>query len=471
MIEEIFGADNPSDGLSRQNGDRRGRVEGSKAMNSRQFLNRARTLLGEKAPVLESDVLRTYVSSVFDRRQRLLACAAGQETPLWIFDPDALLARARQFTEAFAREIPDFQAFFAIKSNNHPLVARTLVRFRLGLDVSSGRELEDALSCGCRRVVFSGPGKTDAELDLAVEHRDRVTVLLDSFGELERLERVARRQGGKATNAPAECIDAGVRLTTQEKGLWKKFGIPVRELNAFLRKAEAAQHVNLCGLQFHTSWNLGPAAQVRFLQKLGYCLGALGPEQCGRIEFIDIGGGYWPPLGEWVHRSATPQGRLLQALSPGMKLREHCRFPSQPIDGFARKVGQALRANIFPHVQCRIFAEPGRWLVNDCMHLLVSVVDKKARDVVIADAGTNNIGWERYETDYVPVLNLSRPSLRERRCLIFGSLCTPHDVWGYSYFGQGIEAGDVLLIPDQGAYTYSLRQQFIKPLAETVSLR
>ena len=104
------------------------------------------------------------------------------------------------------------------------------------------------------------------------------------------------------------------------------------------------------------------------------------------------------------------------------------------------------------------------------MHILLRVVDKKADDLVVTDGGTNIVGWERFETDYFPVINLSRPSLTERNCMIFGSLCTPHDIWGYGYFGEGIEPGDVLMIPSQGAYTYSLRQQFIKPLAKVVSL-
>jgi diaminopimelate decarboxylase len=87
---------------------------------------------------------------------------------------------------------------------------------------------------------------------------------------------------------------------------------------------------------------------------------------------------------------------------------------------------------------------------------------------VITDAGTNAVGWERFETDYFPVLNLSRPALSEKPCNVLGSLCTPHDVWGYSYWGEGIEIGDILLIPTQGAYTYSLMQNFIKPLPEVV---
>ena len=102
------------------------------------------------------------------------------------------------------------------------------------------------------------------------------------------------------------------------------------------------------------------------------------------------------------------------------------------------------------------------------MHLLLRVIDKKGTDLVITDGGTNAVGWERYESDYCPVLNLSQPAMEEKQCMILGSLCTPHDVWGYGYFGTGIEPGDILMIPDQGAYTYSLRQQFIKPVPEVV---
>jgi len=88
----------------------------------------------------------------------------------------------------------------------------------------------------------------------------------------------------------------------------------------------------------------------------------------------------------------------------------------------------------------------------------------KAPDLAVTDGGTNALGWERYESDYFPVLNLTRPSMTEKQCMVLGSLCTPHDVWGYAYWGETIKEGDILMIPTQGAYTYSLRQQFIKDL-------
>jgi diaminopimelate decarboxylase len=66
------------------------------------------------------------------------------------------------------------------------------------------------------------------------------------------------------------------------------------------------------------------------------------------------------------------------------------------------------------------------------------------------------------------VINLSRPSLKEIPVRVFGCLCTPLDIWGTSCFGREVLPGDILLIPDQGAYTYSLRQSFIKPIARVV---
>jgi len=431
--------------------------------NARIVLHKAAEILENVSPVLEDEVICAYVGSFLPQSQRYSDFSRRHGTPVYLFDEPVLLKRAEQFTTIFSRQIPGLRAFFAMKSNNHPAVANSLVKFGLGLDVSSGLELETALGTGCQHILFSGPGKTEAELDLAVANGEVVTLLLDSFGELDRLERVA-----KLRNA---VVRAGVRLTTEEKGLWRKFGVPLDKLASFLAKAQNLEHVRLCGLQFHTSWNLTPSSQVSFLIRLGERLATMKRQLVHTLEFLDIGGGYWPPRGEWLHFSATPQGRITQLVLPDVKQPDRYRYPAEPLEIFAREIGQTLRQHIFPHVDCEVFTEPGRWLVNDSMHIFLTVVDKKAEDLVIVDGGTNIVGWERFETDYFPVINLSKPSLTERNCFIFGSLCTPHDVWGYTYFGDGIEPGDILMIPSQGAYTYSLRQSFIKPLAPVFPLQ
>ena len=183
------------------------------------------------------------------------------------------------------------------------------------------------------------------------------------------------------------------------------------------------------------------------------------------LEFIDIGGGYWPSQGEWLQPAGTLEGGVRMALgqAAGPIDSHHC-LPATPIGEFAEKLGAAIYEHLFSVAPYRIFLEPGRWICHDAMHLFLSVVDKKAPDMVITDAGTNAIGWERFETDYFPILNLTRPSSHEKPCLVLGSLCTPHDIWGYMYFGKEIQPDDILMIPTQGAYTYSLRQNFIKPV-------
>ena len=104
------------------------------------------------------------------------------------------------------------------------------------------------------------------------------------------------------------------------------------------------------------------------------------------------------------------------------------------------------------------------------MHILLKVTDIKSPKKIITDGGINIIGWERFEEYYAPVLNLTHPSTTEIPCTIFGSLCTPDDIWGYSCFASRMEIDDILLIPYQGAYTYTFRQEFIKSLPNVVKL-
>jgi diaminopimelate decarboxylase len=189
------------------------------------------------------------------------------------------------------------------------------------------------------------------------------------------------------------------------------------------------------------------------------------------IEFIDIGGGYWPGEGEWLQFAGTEEGRSQKENSnkPG-PVCAHYQIPSTPLETFAQTLFKAINGHIFPWVKCRICFEPGRWICHSAMYIFFTVIDKKGHDLVITDAGTNAIGWERFEIDYFPILNLSQSGLVEKSCDILGSLCTPHDVWGYTYFGKDIGVGDLLMIPCQGAYTYSLGQNFIKPLPGVVKI-
>ena len=398
-----------------------------------------KSLLSQKTPLLPHEELHSFVEHYFSLRHRYLQVIEKHPPPLYILESTILKQRAYQFQKAFKEVFPEVSFYYAFKSNNYPEVAKILLQAEFGLDISSGNELEIALNLGANDIVFSGPGKTDQELSLATIHAEKVIFLIDSFGELHRLNKIAASHD--------KIVKAGVRLTTVESGLWRKFGISLGSLSDFWKDVTQCANVMFNGLQFHTSWNLSPEPQIDFIQALGKALERMPYQFRRNIQFIDIGGGYWPSQGDWLQPAGTPPGKILKALGKGgISPMIHHRLPSMPIEIFAEKLSTAIQKNLHCIAPLRVFLEPGRWICNDAMHLFVSVIDKKASDMVITDAGTNAVGWERFESDYFPILNLTRPSLNEMACDILGSLCTPHDVWGYSYWGKEIQPGDQLIV-------------------------
>jgi len=461
----------------------------------RQTVEQVQSILNQTTALLPDQELLDFVEVNFRKGRQFIHTIGGHLTPCYLFEPGTIISRAKMFRRTFQNHLPDTGFYFAMKSNNLPDISRTVLGCGFGLDVSSGAELQIALELGAEDIVFSGPGKTIQELDLAIANHEKVVVLMDSFTEMKRLEKRAARQG--------KIIRTGVRLTTEPHGLWRKFGIVSQDLQEFIQESKRYSHIRLQGLQFHSSWNMGPERQIAFIQELGSLIATLTPLEREMITFIDIGGGYWPEQGEWLQPGGTPQGILIKAVgmnhphlveksdkdanqksgvdsdvraggyatanSAQAPAYPHYLNPSMPIETFAVELSHAICDNIHNQISCRICFEPGRWICNDSMHIILKVVDKKYDDLVITDGGTNAIGWERFETDYCPILNISRPALTERECLISGSLCTPHDLWGYSYWGKDIQEGDLLMIPGQGAYTYSLRQSFIKAVPNVIA--
>lgn len=421
-------------------------------------------LLKQRASALAPDLLRTYLRSLLNKREILLESAGCFSTPQYFFDEPALAKSLSTFHEAFSKHLDRFRIFYAVKSNSFPGLCKYVSDAGHGLDVSSGLELTMALSLGCRNILFSGPAKTEPELNLAIQNRDKVTLLMDSASELERVSRLI--QGADFGGAP---LKAGFRLRGRHHGIWGKFGVPPEQFPNLFTRAMTIRNLDPQGIQFHTSWNMGPEAQVKMIERVGACVKALPENLQGRLKFLDIGGGYWPERGEWLNPQNTTSGKLMQILDPDFRFKpRHYYYPAKPLEVFAREITAAIRRQGRPLSGLEIFMEPGRWLSTPAMHVLLRVIDKKEATVVIADGGINLLGWERPLFEFIPLLNLTRPSLREFPVRVFGNLCTPLDIWGTTLFGEGVENGDVLLVPDQGSYTYSLRQSFIKPIARVV---
>ena len=142
---------------------------------------------------MRRDLIRTYLKSLLEKRDVLLESAGRFSTPQYFFDEPALAKSLSTFHEVFSKHLERFRIFYAVKSNSFPGLCKYVSDAGHGLDVSSGVELSMALSLGCRNILFSGPAKTEPELNLAIQNRDKVTLLMDSAGRVGKSGRIGSR--------------------------------------------------------------------------------------------------------------------------------------------------------------------------------------------------------------------------------------------------------------------------------------
>jgi diaminopimelate decarboxylase len=397
-------------------------------------------------------------------RARLLALSEEHQAPLYVFDGAQAGENLNFFKGLFKHEI-----FYAVKSNPYHQLLKTFVDAGVGLDVSSELELKRALAAGSSKIVATGPGKSDSFLDLLLQHRAKIFLQLDSIQELKTVSQKAKALGIK--------IDCGVRIIVDPQSTWNKFGVPFEELGEFFSDS----NVNIVGFHSHQSFNSSEKPYIDFLAKLCDWSGQkLNASQREAVRWIDIGGGLVPPYFEGVY-SWNKSCRMLfdtskivpKILADEYKPRYVCERYTR-LERILTKISKNWGKSVLPKFpNAKLFIEPGRALSYPAMHILLRVADKKAKQAVILNGGGNMIGYERYQyMAYVPTFNLTRFSeTQEQPMILYGALCTPEDIWGYYYYGTGIEKGDVILMPFQGDYTYTCAQpNFIFPIPEVVEL-
>ena len=439
------------------------------SVNIEQAAKNILKILQEK-PRHKKGNLLNVVRGIREKSAKIKRLAEIYGTPLYVVDGEALRKNIRNFSAAFRKYLPECRFFYAMKANHHPLVIKAVLKGGYGIDVSSGRELGIALAAGAKEILFSGPGKTTAEHALALKYNGRVTVNIDSFGELKRL--------GELAASVRKTIRAGVRIYLPFYGGWSKFGIPLDELKRFWAAAGKYKYIRLEGIQFHISWNRQPSKYVEMIKRISaYLKESFTAAQRSEIKFIDFGGGYFPDRAEgyypWTahYPGAWPGGKIVciadsyLGTTTGFKDKYYITT-ADPVEKFAKQISAAIGRHLKPLLDCDYYTEPGRIIVNDTMHVVVRITDCKRKGFVISDGGVNIIGWEYGESFYFPMVNLTHPSLKEIKCTVTGPLCTPHDTWGQYCYASKMEEGDLIVVANQGAYKYALAQNFIKPVPE-----
>ncbi len=353
--------------------------------------------------------------------KKLLTLAAMYPTPFYIFDKEELAKSCEKFKTIFGRYIPNSQFFYAMKANPHPWVLQEVARHGFGIDASSGRELKIAEKARAKKYIFTGPGKTHDELVYATSQKN-VTINIDSAKEIEKLATITARY--------KKPIEVGIRIYTNTHGYWNKFGIPLSALAACWQRCLSTKTIVPSGIQVHMSWNKSERPYVKVISEIGSYL-KKNHTLFESLKFIDLGGGF------------------LTQESGGV-----------PLSSYARGIKKAIDTHI-PIKNIIFYFEPGRVIASPAMHIMLRVEDIKNK-IAITDGGTNMIGWVDKEDPFPSIFNLSRPSKKKLLIKVFGSLCTPEDIWGDRVYGKAIAEGDILFLPNQGAYTYTYAQAFIK---------
>lgn len=222
----------------------------------------------------------------------LAEIAARFGTPCYVYSLAALKDGLRQFIDALRGR--DHLICYAVKANSNLAILNIFAAMGAGFDIVSGGELKRVLAAGgdARKVVFSGVGKTEAEMRLALE-AGILCFNVESAAELERLNQVAGETGKVAPVSLRVNPDVDAKTHPYiSTGLKQnKFGVAYSEALALYRKARAMPHLRITGMDCHIGSQLTETSPfLAAVHKILALADALASEGI-KLEHLDLGGG------------------------------------------------------------------------------------------------------------------------------------------------------------------------------------
>jgi diaminopimelate decarboxylase len=349
-------------------------------------------------------------------------------TPFYCYSTATLIRHYNVFARAFADV--DALVCYAMKANSNQAVIATLAKLGAGVDVVSGGELMRARLAGVPRekIMFSGIGKTAAELALAVDE-GILCINVESEPELELLSAIA---AGKGRTAPISVrVNPDIDPKTHHKiatgKAENKFGIPISRAREVYAHAAKLPGIKAAGVDMHIG------SQITDLDPFGNAFTLLAEfvrelrADGHTISHVDLGGG----LGIPYHDNNEP--------------------PPHP-EEYAEVVKRATRG-----LGCRLIFEPGRLIVGNAGILVTRVLFVKhgeARNFVVVDAAMNDlIRPTLYDAHHEiwPVKEAATLAGRIRADVV-GPVCESGDFLARERDLAEPAGGDLLAVMSAGAY-------------------
>lgn len=378
----------------------------------------------------------------------LEALADSVGTPTYVYSSATLRRHyglLREACDAHRSALGDALIAFAVKANSNLSVLATLSKLGCGADTVSEGEIRRAQAVGIpgERIIFSGVGKTDAELVFAIEQGVR-QINVESSAELDRLIAVAATKNA----APAIAIrvnpkiGAGGHAKITTGGAGDKFGVPVEEAMALYARASSSPHVTPVGLACHIGsqiTDLAPLeAAFRVLRQMTEDLRSQGHS----VTRLDLGGGLGVP---YYGEAATPA----------------------PADYVA------MAAGVLEGLNVEAAFEPGRLMAANAGVLLSRVIQVNERTdgrrFLVLDAAMNDLMrpalYDAFH-DLKPVRPVTGEALPHD---VVGPVCETGDTFARDRDLPPLKAGDLVVFMSAGAYGAVMSGEYnTRPLAAEV---
>lgn len=349
------------------------------------------------------------------------------ETPFYYYDLDLLkqtLSVVKDITKQYG-----YVQHYAVKANANPKLLQIIAAAGFGADCVSGNEVKAAIVAGfpSSKVVFAGVGKTDKEINLALDH-NIFCFNVESLPELELINELADKKGKKA--AVAFRINPNVDAHTHEyitTGLNEnKFGFSLSSIHKAFERIKTLQNVELIGIHFHIGSQITDietfaplAARVNEIQDMCEKEGI-------QLKHINVGGG----LG-------------IDYNDPN----------ANPIPDF-KSYFELFHNNLQLRKDQILHFELGRSIVAQCGSLISRVTYVKEGDskkFVILDAGMNDLVRPALYQAYHKIENASS-DLATQRYDVVGPICESSDTFAKDYELNETKRGDFIALRSAGAY-------------------
>ncbi len=353
-----------------------------------------------------------------------IADAVG--TPFYCYSSAAIERRYRRFTAAFAGE--KAMLCYSMKANSNLAVVRTLARLGAGADVVSEGEFRRALTAGLpgERIIFSGIGKTEAELTFAISHGVH-QINVESEPELRLLSAVAARVGRPVAVAVRVNPDVDARthakIATGKRE--NKFGIDLAHAAAAIRLAAALPGLQPAGLAVH----------------IGSQLTELAPFELAFTRVVEL------------MRQLRAEGMVLTRLDLGGGLGIRFRHETPPaIEDYAAMVRRVTRG-----LDAELAFEPGRWIVGNAGVLIARVLHVKegvTRRFVVVDAAMNDLIRPALYDAWHEIVPVRAPAAGTALAPVdvVGPVCETGDSFAVQRALPPVVAGDLVALLSAGAY-------------------